>query len=102
MELDFYKNKLQEYSIEAIIPESSKDRAYMEHTLSTELGRGIIVKETKAEYIRIANDLIKRGAEGIILGCTEIPLIIKQEDLPVPAFNTTEIHARAAVQLALS
>lgn len=102
MEMDFYKSKLLEYGIEAITPESRQDREFMEATLLHELGKGLIVERTKKEYIRIANELVKNGAEGIVLGCTEIPLLIKQDDLPVPVFNTTQIHARAAVDFALA
>lgn len=102
MELDFYKNKLSEYGITCLIPQNQPDRKFIESTLLHELGKGIIKKETKAEYIRIANTLIQQGAEGIILGCTEIPLILSEDDFPVPVFNTTKIHAEAAVEFALS
>ncbi|SJZ51804.1 aspartate/glutamate racemase family protein [Sediminibacterium ginsengisoli] len=102
MELDFYRNKLAEYGIESLIPEKQTDRDFIEQTLVDELGRGIIKAETKAAYIRIANELIRQGAEGIILGCTEIPLLLSQADFTVPVFNTTEIHATAAVEFALS
>lgn len=67
-----------------------------------ELGKGIILPKTKQEYISIINRLIEQGAEGIILGCTEIPLIISQDDVTVPVFNTTQIHAQAAVEFAVS
>ncbi|MCY1523836.1 putative racemase YgeA [compost metagenome] len=66
-----------------------------------ELGKGILLPETKAAYKRIIDQLIGRGAEGIVLGCTEIPLIISQEDVAVPVFNTTFIHAQAAVEFSL-
>ena len=97
-----YKNKIEEYGIETIIPQDKSDRKYIEETLLHELGKGIILQTTKSAYIRIANELIEQGAEGIIMGCTEIPLLLKQEDIPVPVFNTTHIHAKAAVQFALS
>lgn len=102
MELDFYKRKLLQHGIEAMTPQSKADRDYIEETLLHELGKGIIVPATKTQYIRIANELIEQGAEGIVLGCTEIPLILQQEDIRVPVFNTTYIHARAAVQFALA
>jgi aspartate racemase len=101
MELDFYKNKISEYGIEVMIPESKTERQFIEQTLLHELGRGVMIEKTKRGYLQIINGLIERGAEGIILGCTEIPLLIKQEDVPVPVFNTTQIHATAAVQFAL-
>ena len=93
MELDFYKEKLAEQGLEIIIPDSKYERDFIEETLQHELGKGIIKPETKAGYIRIADELIQRGAEGIVLGCTEIPLLLSQEDFTVPVFNTTEIHA---------
>lgn len=102
MELDFYKDKLLEYEITCMIPQDQSDRKFIEHTLLHELGKGIIKKETKNEYIRIANSLIQQGAEGVVLGCTEIPLLLSQEDFSVPVFNTTQIHAAAAVEFALS
>lgn len=76
MELDFYKNKLEQYGIEAIIPPNKSDRTYIEQTLLHELGKGIILPQTKSEYIRIVHTLIEQGAEGIIMGCTEIPLLL--------------------------
>lgn len=102
MELNFYKDKLLEYGVEAITPESQADRDFMEETLLHELGKGIISEETKKEYLRIADTLIQRGAEGIVLGCTEIPLILTQDDFTLPVFNTTQIHVQAAVEFALS
>lgn len=101
MELDFYKDKLIASGIEPIIPESQEDRDYIEDTLRNELGRGFLNPETKKQYLAIIQQLIDRGAEGIILGCTEIPLLIHQEDIAVPAFDTTKIHAEAALAFAL-
>lgn len=102
MELDYYKNKISEYGIEVITPQAQADRNYIEKTLAAELGAGIIRDETKAAYLSIINRMIESGAEGIILGCTEIPLFITQGDITVPVFNTTLIHAKAAVALAFS
>lgn len=102
MEMDFYKNKLHEHDIEAIVPERQEIRDYIQQTIKEELGRGIIKQETKQAYISIINQLVKDGAEGIILGCTEIPLLINQQDVTLPVFDTTQIHSRAAVEFALS
>lgn len=102
MELDFYCKRLEEYNLNVRIPQKEKDRAFIESSLLNELSKGILSSETKKEYIRIAAGLIKEGAQGIILGCTEIPLLITQDDLPVPVFNTTQIHAAAAVEFSLS
>lgn len=101
MELDFYKDRLRASGLEILVPSQQADRDFIEKTLLYELGKGIITEETKQAYLQLCNQLIMQGAEGIILGCTEIPLIIKQEDLPVPVFNTTLIHSMAAVEYAL-
>ena len=102
MEMDFYKNKLNEHNVESIVPASQEIRDYLQQTIKEELGRGVIKEETKKAFISIIHQLIKDGAEGIILGCTEIPILINQEDLSVPVFDTTKIHSRAAVEFALS
>jgi len=100
MELDFFKDKLKKQNIETIIP-NEEDRAFIHTTIFDELGKGIILEETKQRYRAIIEKLIDNGAEGIIAGCTEIPLIIKQEDISVPLFDTTYIHSIAAVQYAM-
>ncbi|MBW1656297.1 aspartate/glutamate racemase family protein [Flavobacterium quisquiliarum] len=102
MELDFFKNKLTQKGIEALIPESEEDKDFVHWTIFEELGRGIVTEETKKRYLKIANKLIQNGAEGIILGCTEIPLVIKEGDLAVPIFDTTLIHTKAAIDFQLS
>ncbi|CAA9202764.1 L-aspartate/glutamate-specific racemase [Flavobacterium bizetiae] len=102
MELDFFKDKLLNKGIEVIIPKSEEDKDFIHTTIFEELGKGIVSSETKKRYLEIANQLIKEGAEGIILGCTEIPLVIKPEDLAVPIFDTALIHSNAAVDFQLS
>jgi aspartate racemase len=100
MELDFFRSKLFSKGIEAIIPNDS-DRTFIHSTIFDELGKGIVNPITKKRYINIINQLIYEGAEGIILGCTEIPLLIKPEDVTVPTFDTTRIHSKAAVEFSL-
>jgi aspartate racemase len=102
MELDFFKDKLTDNGIDTIIPESEEDKNFIHTTIFEELGRGIVTPETKKRYLEIADQLIKRGAEGIILGCTEIPLVILPGDLNVPIFDTALIHSKAAVDFQLS
>ncbi|RED26520.1 aspartate racemase [Flavobacterium cutihirudinis] len=102
MELDFFKDKLAANGIEAIIPENQEDKDFIHYTIFEELGRGLVTEETKKRYLEIADDLIKNGAEGIILGCTEIPLVIKPEDVSVPVFDTALIHSKAVVDFQLS
>ena len=102
MEMDFYKNKLKEFGLEVIIPEKQETRDYIQFTVKEELGIGYINAETKKNYITIANELVERGAEGIILGCTEIPMLISQNDFKIPIFDTTKIHSQAIVEYIVS
>jgi len=101
MERKFFGDKLHEKGIEFIIPED-EDRGHIHYTIFEELGRGILKPETKQYYIGVINKLAKKGAEGIILGCTEIPMLISGEDVDIPLFDTTAIHSKAAVEFALS
>lgn len=101
MEHVFYKETLLDQGIETIVPEK-EDRESVHHIIFDELCKGIILPESKKTYIRIIEKLIDQGAEGVILGCTEIPLLIKQEDSSIPLFDTTFLHAKAAVSFALT
>ncbi|PKN92619.1 MAG: aspartate racemase [Chloroflexi bacterium HGW-Chloroflexi-6] len=101
MEENFYRGRLAEkYGLEVLIPDET-DRAIVHHVIYEELVLGKIVPASKLEYQRIIENLIQQGAEGIILGCTEIGLLVKDEDSRVPLFDTTSIHALAAVEMAL-
>lgn len=100
MQLDFYKDKLSAAGIATIIP-GEEDINYINNAIYSEMSKSLFLPATKERFIIIINDLIQQGAEGIILGCTEIPILIKQEDCSVPVFDTTNIHARAAVEFAL-
>ena len=102
MEMDFYKNRLKSFGLNVLIPEKQETRDYIQYVLKEELGRGIVNPDSKEKYIEIANELIVRGAEGIILGCTEIPMLIDQSDFSVPVFDTTKIHSEAIVDYILS
>lgn len=102
MEKDFYKGRLRDvYGLEVIIPEE-KERETIHGILYDELCLGKIETASKAAFARVIAGLEARGAQGIILGCTEIPLIVKQEDYRIPLFDTTALHAEAAVDFALS
>lgn len=101
MERSFFKDKLFENGIETLIPEK-KDMDYIVKTLDEELHKGVFLAKTQQGYLAIIDRLIQAGAEGIILGCTEIPMLVKPEEISVPAFDTTKIHAQAAVDFALS
>ena len=100
MEKDFFTNILEKNGIAVILPDS-KGRNLIHDIIYKELVKGVITKESKEAYVAIINGLIDQGAEGVILGCTEIPLLIKAEDIDIPLFNTTKIHAEKAVELAL-
>jgi aspartate racemase len=102
MEMDFYKNKLEEYGLEVLIPEKQETRDYIQHTLKEELGIGFINPKTKTNYISIVKELVDCGAECIILGCTEIPMLISQDDFAIPIFDTTKIHSQAIVEYIVS
>ena len=101
MQLPFYKNKLAEQGIETIIPNEA-DIEYINSAIYNEMGKGIFLPQRKEGFINIINQLKEEGAEGVILGCTEIPILIKQDDSPIPVFDTTAIHATAAVKFALN
>ncbi|RPE09013.1 aspartate/glutamate racemase family protein [Chitinophaga lutea] len=102
MEMDFYKDKLEAYGLEVLTPEKQETRDYIQYTVKEELGVGLINPETKVNYISIVKDLVDRGAECIILGCTEIPLLISQDDFTIPVFDTAKIHSRAIVDYIVS
>ncbi|UCE67725.1 MAG: aspartate/glutamate racemase family protein [Candidatus Zixiibacteriota bacterium] len=100
MEEDFYTSKLESANIRTIVPET-EDRQFINAVIYNELLKEIFKEESKNRFLEIMKKLQGRGAEGIVLGCTEIPLIIKDDDFDLPLFNTTAIHARAAVDFAL-
>lgn len=100
MELDFYSKTLAKSGITTIIPEAN-DRDFIHISIYEELGKGIFLPETKAKYLKIINSLIQEGAQAVILGCTEIPMFIRQEDCTIPILDTTKLHCIAAVQFAL-
>ncbi|MDB5061170.1 MAG: aspartate/glutamate racemase family protein [Mucilaginibacter sp.] len=100
MEHTFFTDKLAIAGIDALIP-GEDDRKFIHTTLTDELGKGVLLPETKARYLQIIENLKQRGAEGVILGCTEIPLLIKPDDTDIIQFDTTQIHSAAAVEFAI-
>jgi len=102
MEEDFYKGRLsQKYGLTVLIP-NDEEREVVHRVIYDELVLGDIRPESRAHYLRIMERLVQSGAEGIILGCTEIGLLVHDEDSRVPLFDTTRIHAVAAVEYALA
>ncbi|RFM25715.1 aspartate/glutamate racemase family protein [Deminuibacter soli] len=100
MEEDFFTGRLAQHGIRTIIP-GDADREFVQYTIYEELGRNVLLPSTKEKYIRLINELAEQGAQGVILGCTEIPMLIKPGDVSIPVFNTLELHVQAAVQFML-
>jgi aspartate racemase len=101
MEQDFYVGRLRErHGLTVIVPEA-RDRRIVHDVIFDELCLGIVEDSSREQYRRIMRDLAERGAQGILLGCTEIDLLVGQDDAPVPVFDTTRLHVRRAVDLAL-
>ena len=102
MELGFYQEAFRRHGLEVLVPESQATRDYVQHTVKEELGRGLVREDTRRTYLDIIRELSDRHAEGIVLGCTEIPLLIGQEHCSLPVFDSTRIHSRAIVDYMLS
>jgi aspartate racemase len=100
MEQDFYKDRVEAHGLTVILPEADQ-RAAIHRVIYDELVVGVVSDESREQYVAIIASLKERGAEGVILGCTEIELLIGEKDSPLPIFATTQLHADAAVQLAL-
>ncbi|WP_205438264.1 aspartate/glutamate racemase family protein [Edwardsiella tarda] len=102
MEQDFYKGRLSErHGLEVIVPEAD-DRATVHRIIYDELVAGQITPSSRAAYRQVIARLVQAGAEAVILGCTEIMLLVQPEDSAVPLFDTTALHAAAAVEAALN
>ncbi len=101
MEKDFYRGRLEKkHQLRVIVPDQA-GRDLVHNVIYDELVQGLIKEPSRQSYLEVIQNLVKEGAEGIVLGCTEIGLLIKGEDVQVPVFDTMEIHARAAVDAAL-
>ena len=101
MEQDFYRGRLEEtFGLEVLVPDAD-DRAAVHGIIYRELVAGQVLDASREIYRAVIRRLVERGAQGIILGCTEIMLLIGQDDSPVPIFDTTTLHAEAAVERAL-
>jgi aspartate racemase len=101
MEQAFYRDRLASHGITVITPNEA-DRAIVHRVIYDELVVGIVRDESRAEYVRIMADLVSQGAEGNVLGCTEIELLVGQEHSSVPVFPTTRLHVEAAIDAALA
>jgi aspartate racemase len=102
MEQDFYTGRLRErHELDVLVP-GAGDRALVHAVIYDELCRGIVREGSREAYRRIMDDLVARGAQGILLGCTEIDLLVGPQDASVPVFDTTQLHVEAAIDLALA
>ncbi|TQV76762.1 aspartate/glutamate racemase family protein [Aliikangiella marina] len=102
MEQSFYKGRIEsEFGIQVVIPNQA-ERKIVHEVIYQELCLGKIEEASKREYLKIIDKLAAQGAQAVILGCTEIALLVEQADTNVPLYNTTEIHAQAAIEFALS
>jgi aspartate racemase len=101
MEQNFYSDRLASRGLTVLVPEAD-DRALVHSVIYDELCRGIITESSRVAYIDVIHRLAARGAQGVILGCTEIELLISQDDSPIPIFPTTRLHVEAAVTQSLA
>jgi aspartate racemase len=101
MEHDFYRGRLRDkHHLDVLIPDD-RDREIVHKIIYDELCMGVVCDTSRAEYRRIIQRLADQGAQGVILGCTEISMLVGASDSPVPLFDTTSIHARKAAEYAL-
>ena len=101
MEHSFFRSRLNDFGISAIVP-SDSDRQSVHEIIYDELCKDLIMANSKMKYLKIIKKLVDRGAQGIILGCTEIPLLIRSNDVDVPVFDIAKLHALAALNIALT
>ncbi|GAA1720513.1 aspartate/glutamate racemase family protein [Nonomuraea bangladeshensis] len=100
MEMDFYRDRMRHHGVEVMVPDEP-DRTVVHDVIYQELTQGRVEDSSREEYRRIIAGLARRGAQGVILGCTEITLLVGPADSPVPVFDSTRIHVETAVELAL-
>jgi len=101
MEGDFYPDILAKRGIQTLPPDEP-DRSTVHDRIYDELVMNVFTDATRATYVQIIERLGERGAQGVVLGCTEIPLLLTPEQIPMPSFSTTELHCKAAINLALA
>jgi aspartate racemase len=100
MELDFYAKRLRANGVEVIVPEAH-ERDYINRTIEDELVKSVFLDRSREGFLSVIRKLETRGAQGVVLGCTEIPLLVAPDQSPIPVFDTTKLHAMAAVAFAM-
>ncbi|AXC50754.1 amino acid racemase [Paracoccus suum] len=100
MESPFYADKLAEYGIETMIPNDA-DRTYINDKIYEELVKNVFLDNTRRGYIEVMERMQQSGSQGVVLGCTEIPLLVSATDTDIPVFDTTELHCQAAIKMAI-
>ncbi len=102
MEEDFYRQRLQDkFGLEVVIP-AAPEREFVHRVIFDELCRGVFTDSSRQRYLNIIEGMKQQGAQGVVLGCTEIPLLVRQSDTELPLFSTTALHAEAALQAAFA
>ena len=100
MEGDFYPRIFAGHGIETIVP-NEDEKTFIHDTIYAELVNDVFTDKTREGYVNVVQDLAARGAQGVVLGCTEIPLLLRPEDIGIPSFSTTELHCQAAIDKAV-
>ena len=101
MDESFVTGRISDNNVEVFVPSNERDINELHRIIQEELTFGKVISESKKYVISVIQSFIDKGAEGVILGCTEFPLMINESDLRIPIFNTTEIHAKAGVKFIL-
>ncbi len=101
MSQDFYRGRLESHGLTVLVPEVD-DQALVHRVIYDELCLGVVLEESRQAYVEVIDRLLARGAQGVILGCTEIELLVQEDHVPVPTFPTTRLHVEAAVDRALA
>lgn len=99
---DFILGRLRAHGLDPIVPDNEEDIRTVHDPIFGDFAKGIFRAETKSAFLQVIDRLVGRGAEGVILGCTEFPLLLKPEDIAIPSFDTTRIHSEAAVEFLTS
>ena len=101
MAQDFYRGRLESHGLTVLVPDED-DQALVHRVIYDELCLGVVREESRAAYVEVVDRLVAQGAQGVILGCTEIEMLLQDDDVPVPTFPTTRLHVEAAVDQALA